>query len=366
MSNKKTRVGIIGIQPDRSWAAIAHIPALQALADDYEVTAVSTTRQASADEAAKRYGIPDAYDNYQALVTSPDVDLVVVTVKVPAHLALVTAALNAGKHVYCEWLLGNGLAEAETLAALAKAKGVHGVIGLQARMSPVLAYAKDLIAQGYVGEVLSVSLVGTALSWGAFVEQPNAYNADIKNGVTPLTIPVSHTLDALTAVLGEFKDVSAVLANRRHKTTVIETGEVIDLTAQDQVVVAGTLQDGTVVSLHYRGGMDQGTGLLWEIQGSKGVLRLSAFGGHAQIFDLTLQGATEGEQALAPLTTPEEYYHTSLRSGPPLNVAEVYAALTRDLREGTKLVADFDHAVIRHRLVAAIEKAAATGSRQSL
>ena len=47
---------------------------------------------------------------------SPEVDLVVVTVKVPHHRELVPSALEAGKHVYCEWPLGNGLAEARKLA----------------------------------------------------------------------------------------------------------------------------------------------------------------------------------------------------------------------------------------------------------
>jgi predicted dehydrogenase len=51
------------------------------------------------------------------------VDVVAVTVKVPDHLELATAALDPGKAVYCEWPLGNGLTEAETLAALAKRKG---------------------------------------------------------------------------------------------------------------------------------------------------------------------------------------------------------------------------------------------------
>src|SRR5438034_8538216 len=128
--SRKIRVGIIGANPDRGWAAQAHIPALKSLSADFEITALSTSRRDSADAAAKRFGVSLAFDNHQELVNNAAVDLVAVTVKVPHHLELATAALEAGKAVYCEWPLGNGLQEAQTLAALAKKKGVLAVAGL--------------------------------------------------------------------------------------------------------------------------------------------------------------------------------------------------------------------------------------------
>src|SRR5205823_11135601 len=121
----------------------------------FEITALSTTRRESAAAAATRFGVPVAFDNHRGLVNRADVDVVAVTVKVPSHLELATAALDAGKAVYCEWPLGNGLQEAVTLAALAKKKGVLAVAGLQARSAPSVAFVRDLITQGYVGEVLS-------------------------------------------------------------------------------------------------------------------------------------------------------------------------------------------------------------------
>jgi predicted dehydrogenase len=359
----KIRVGIIGVKPDRSWAAIAHIPALRAL-PDYEITAVSTTRQESADAAAARYGIPHAFDNVQALVNAPDVDVVAVTVKVPNHLELVTAAIAAGKHVYCEWPLGNGLREAETMAALAKAKGVHGVIGLQARFAPPVAFVKDLVAQGFVGEVLSTSVIGTGMNWGAYVDAPNAYTANVANGATVLTIPVGHTLDAVCYVLGEITEVSGLLANRRKTTMQVETGVALPMTAQDQVIFNGTLETGVVLSAHYRGGMSKGTGLLWEINGTSGDIRITAAGGHAQIYPLEVYGATGTDEALRKLEVPESYFHSAVREGPALNVAEVYVSLARDLRDNSSLCPDFDHAVLRHRMIAAIERSAETGFRR--
>ncbi|MCK9506256.1 MAG: Gfo/Idh/MocA family oxidoreductase, partial [Porticoccaceae bacterium] len=212
MTTQQIGVGIIGATPGRSWAAIAHVPALRAL-PGFKVNAVSTTRMESAKAAAEALDIPKAFDNHHDLVNCSDVDLVVITVKVPHHLELVMAALDAGKHVYCEWPLGNGLAEAEQMAAKAKEKGVKAFVGLQARSAPVINRVRDLIAEGYVGEVLSTTLIGSGLNWGQFIDPPNAYTADRTNGATLLTIPFGHTVDALCHCLGEFTQVDALMAN---------------------------------------------------------------------------------------------------------------------------------------------------------
>src|SRR5437868_9008622 len=223
---KRIRVGIIGANPDRGWAAQAHIPALKSLSDDFEITALSTSRRESAEAASKLFGVPLAFDNHHDLVQRADVDVVAITVKVPHHLELATAALDADRAVYCEWPLGNGLTEAETLAVLAKKKGVLAVAGLQARSAPSVAYVRDLIAQGYVGEVLSTTLIGSGMGWGPTVEPYNAYLNDKKNGATMLSIALGHTTDALCFCLGEVRELSATMAMRRKAFTIAGTGEI--------------------------------------------------------------------------------------------------------------------------------------------
>ena len=144
------RVGIIGANPGRGWALTSHLPALQVL-PGFEVTAVATTRQESADETAKAFGIPHAFGDATELLSHPDVDVVSVCVKVPHHYEYVRAAIEAGKHVYCEWPLGANSEQASELAALAAARGVRHVVGLQGRKSPLVNFVRDLVAEGYVG-----------------------------------------------------------------------------------------------------------------------------------------------------------------------------------------------------------------------
>src|SRR5947208_13286978 len=213
-SPKSTRgVGIIGVSPVWGWAATAHIPALRAL-PNYEIRALSARSAESARAAGEAFGVSAVYSDHEQLVIQPDIDVVAVTVKVPHHRDLVSAALAAGKAVYCEWPLGRDLDDARAMAALAAEKGVRTAVGLQARQAPAIEFVQGLLGEGYVGEVLSTTMVGLSLP-GDVVVRPNAYMLEETNGATVLTIAVGHSLDTLNYVLGEFAGLSAVADLRR-------------------------------------------------------------------------------------------------------------------------------------------------------
>ena len=361
---KPIGIGIIGASPSRGWATSAHIPAIKA-SPDLEQRAVSTSRRETAEQAAAKFGVP-AYDNHLALVARPDVDLVVVTVKVPTHLELVSAAIDAGKAVLCEWPLGNGLAEAIELTERAKTAGVRNFVGLQARSSPEIAFVHDLIRDGYVGEVLSSSVIGSGRSWGGKVFASSIYTQDQRNGASMLTIPFGHAIDAICQCLGELTHLSAETAIRRATARVDETGEILPVTVPDQILVAGTLQSGAPLSAHYRGGLCAGANFLWEINGTEGDLVVTAAHGHTQMAQLHVSGAKTGGK-LAELPTPAKYRWTpeGAPGGDAFNVAQAYARIVQDMRDGGQRAPDFAHATLRHRMLAAIEKSAETGTRQT-
>src|SRR3954449_1807860 len=218
-------VGIVGVSPVRGWAATAHIPALRAL-PNYEIRALSAHSAESARAAGEAFGVSAVFSDNEQLVTQPDLDVVAVTVKVPHHRELVSAALAAGKAVYCEWPLGRDLDDARAMATLAAEQGVRTVVGLQARQSPAIQFVQELLSDGYVGEVLSTTMVGLSVP-GDVVVQANAYMLDTTNGANLLTIAVGHSVDLLNHVLGEFADLSAVSDLRRPLIRIEETGEQI-------------------------------------------------------------------------------------------------------------------------------------------
>src|SRR5437867_2471114 len=145
-------VGIIGVSPARGWAATAHIPALQAL-PNYEIRALSAHSVESARAAGAAFGVSATFSDHEQLVAQPDIDVVAVTVKVPHHRELVSAALAAGKAVYCEWPLGRDVDDARAMAALAAEPRVRTVVGLQARQAPAIEFVQELLSGGYLGEV---------------------------------------------------------------------------------------------------------------------------------------------------------------------------------------------------------------------
>ena len=362
MTDKKIRVGFIGLNHGMHWAATAHIPALKALPNDFAVVGVANTSLASATNAAEAFDLPHAFENAQALVDSPEVDLVVVTVKVPHHRELVTAALNAGKHVYCEWPLGNGLAEARELADLAEAKGVVAAAGTQMRVAPEVEYLRQLIADGYVGEVLSTTLVGSGGQWGGETDAAHAYLYDKNNGATLLSIPLGHTLAGMREVLGGFGDLSARMIRRRDRVNVTDTGKTIPSTSDDQILVHGALESGAAFSIHYRGGLSRGTNLLWEINGTEGDIQVVGATGHGQIVQLTIRGANGDASELAPLMPPASAYEGWPDNSVPRNVAHVYALIAQDIRTGTRSAPSFRDAVALHETIDDIERSAASAA----
>src|SRR5215813_7808891 len=186
----KIRLGFVGANVRATWASQSHFPALLA-SPDVELTAVCTTRPESAEEARRTFGAQFAFHDFRAMVASPEIDAVAVVVRVPLHYEPTRAALEAGKHVLTEWPLGRTTAEAEELAALARAKGVQTACGLQSRVSPALLYMKELIETGYVGEVLACH--ADCMRDGA-LERPSSrtWQRDATLGANPLTIANGH------------------------------------------------------------------------------------------------------------------------------------------------------------------------------
>jgi predicted dehydrogenase len=140
----------------------AHVP-------DATITAVGSRRPESAGEFAAAHGIPTAHGSYRALVEDPDVDVVYVATPHPQHHAIAKAAIEAGKAVLVEKAFTATLAGAQDLVDLARARGVFCMEAMWTRFQPIVAHARDLIADGAIGELRMAQA-----DLGAF----RAYDAD--------------------------------------------------------------------------------------------------------------------------------------------------------------------------------------------
>ncbi|MBD2463498.1 Gfo/Idh/MocA family oxidoreductase [Oscillatoria sp. FACHB-1407] len=365
MRNGKIGVGLIGVHPSRGWAMTAHIPALQT-SPDFEIVALTNSNLGVANDAALKFNVPHAFQHHEELLAHPDVDLVVVTVKVPYHFELVSAAIQARKAVYCEWPLGNGLHEAIELEQLAEKYNIHTVVGLQSRAMPEVNFIRDLIHDGYVGEVLSASLIGSGIIGGATIPEQFAYTLNPKNGAGMINVAFAHAIDSVSYVLNSrLSEVMATLDTRRKMVQIVETGTMVAMETPDQIAISGKMANGVVISAHFRGGLSRGSNFRLEINGTEGDLIVTSSLGYPGVGETKIQAAQGADAAVRDLDIPQKYVTANAEIGViATTVSNNYALLASDLKNGTKTAPSFADAVTLHRLIDAVEQSAATGSRQ--
>ena len=362
---EKIRLGFVGANVNSIWSTQSHFPALLA-SPEVEFTAACTSRLESAEEAKQAFGTKLAFHDFREMAKSPDIDAVAVVVRVPLHYEPTKAAIEAGKHVYTEWPLGQNTAEAEELAALAKAKGVQTAVGLQSRVSPALMYIKELIETGYVGEVLSCHV--TTMRDGSLARAPGrTWNLDVNQGANTLTIANGHVIDALRFVLGDFERVACMVTTQIDKMPVTGTDETIDVTAPDNVRVSGQLERGAAVSVHVGAVPWGGTGFRMEIYGREGTLITTGSVSSQRGEMLRIQGAQKSND-LEELAIPDRFVYVpdDFPTGDPFNVGQMYALFAEAIRTGENRLPTFDDAVKLHRFLDIIKKASDTGEEQSV
>ena len=320
---------------------------------------VCDTDGAKADEQAETYDVP--VGEWPIILSDPAISAVAIAVPAARHYELARQALNAGKHVYTEWPLGRTTAEAEELAALARAKGVQTAVGLQSRVSPALLYRKELIDTGYVGEVLSCHV--TTMRDGA-LERPSSrtWNRDASQGANTLTIANGHVIDALRFVVGNFTRVACMVTTQVQQIYETDTQQFVEVTSPDNVRVCGQLESGASASVHVAAVPWAGGGFRMEIYGREGTLVTTGSVSSQRGEMLRVQGA-QGSHELSDLTIPERFVYVpaDFPRGDPFNVGQMYALFAEAIRTGQSRLPTFDTAVDLHRFVDTIKQASDTG-----
>jgi predicted dehydrogenase len=102
---------------------------------------------------AKQYGWEGWTKDWDAVLDSPDIDIVDICLPGHLHRGAAVAVAKAGKHVSCEKPLGNSFAETQEMAAAVRAAGVNNMVAFCMRQLPAVYLAKELIEEGQIGEV---------------------------------------------------------------------------------------------------------------------------------------------------------------------------------------------------------------------
>jgi predicted dehydrogenase len=388
VTRKEIRVGIVGANANASWGKLSHVPAINAI-PGLKLAAVVTRNEQSAREAAEAFGAERWFSDPFAMIRDDLIDVITISIKVPAHRELVLGALDAGKAVYCEAPLGRSIAETEEMASAVGP--LHTAIGLQGRLNPAVRCAARLLASGKIGRPLNARIISTTIGFGPELPCGYDYFNKASSGANLLTITAGHTLDVVEAVLGEIVEVDARTEILWPTVKLTDTGEKSLRETPDHIDVLGKTQCGAVFMVDISGGVArEDARFRFEIRGTEGWLNLT--GGHPYGFqagDLKLTsnvpftipnplGGCNSDKAQYSKTPalhhsawPDSRTRTRTKrlvrtpgargvsdGVIAINVGEVYAHLVRDLHAGTYSTPGFNHALHNARLIDAVRRAA--------
>ena len=227
---------------------------------------------AAAEYARDRLGFENATTNFEDILNDDRISLVHICTPNEAHFAQAKAALEAGKHVYCDKPLTVTYEEARELTEIAQRSGLTAQVAFQNRFFPATIRAHELIEEGRLGDILCFRT--EYLHSGALnAEKPVGWKQGESAGV--LLDMGSHAIDLITWLTGKFTSLyanSIILYPRRPD----KNGNMVDITMEDHATLLVTLPSGgtgVIEASKMCTGIDDE--LRFEIHGSKGALRFN-------------------------------------------------------------------------------------------
>jgi predicted dehydrogenase len=285
MNNRPLRIGVAGV----GFGAAVHIPAFQS--EGVEVVAVCTRRPERAAEAAQKFGIPNAFTDYDAMLAMDGLDAVSIVTPAALHHEMVIKAVAAKKHIICEKPFAVNEAEAREMYDAIEGSGLTGVVAHEFRYSSGRSAAKELIDSGYIGNLrfcLMKLLLGAPPAANPNAPQqprPPAFGGGM------LFALGSHYIDCLRDWFGEVESVSGELSNQSQN---LPRDEVIENFNDDTFTMTlNFVKGGFAQMTASRAGLFPSAASV-EIYGDAGTLSVPQTGPNPPAHG-TLQGAKAGE-----------------------------------------------------------------------
>ena len=146
--SERVNIGVLGV----GRIGRMHVRNLVTQVPEARVVAVADIIEEAAHQVAAANGVPDAYGDPRHVIERKDIDAVVICTSTDTHATLIEQAAEAGKHVFCEKPLDLDLERIDRVLAKVAAAGVKLQVGFQRRFDPSFRRARDLIAEGKIGE----------------------------------------------------------------------------------------------------------------------------------------------------------------------------------------------------------------------
>ena len=368
---KKLRVGIISA----NWSLKVHGAAWRRI-EGVEVAAICTSRQETAEKAAREYGIEKAYWNHEEMSADPDLDIIDVGTRPSFRFPMVMAALKKGKHVYNALPFATDLAKAEAMRDAQLKAGVVGVVDAQFRYSPPALQMKEMIDSGFIGRPLgfNVQLMlplyhnqeGKPYAYCAYSEHTDPYYwlAEKASGGSAWRNFATHALLFLTHLIGPVADATGALTTGVPEWF-LPNGETLRPETHDLGSATLRMENGALGSLQAGWCVPDTEGWRIEVWGDKGRLLLvdDSFGNlmGAKLFAGDTSLLTYGQRACAEVEIDPKWYNvpgTNTGETGPRNFAAMdwmFSNMASAIRNGTQGSPSFTEAAAVQRVVEAVE-----------
>jgi len=324
------RVGVVGA----GFGASVHVPALRRV-PGVSVAAICGAHAGRAREVASELDIPASYGDYRELFDAGAIDAVTIATPPHLHHPMVLAACEAGLHILCEKPMARSVAEARDMLRMAREAGVCHAVAHQMRHDPARQRLKELLDEGFVGRVHSVSVMVYRAALADPTRRTPAWLADASSAGGVLSAIGSHYIDALRWWFGDIHWVAGAVATAVPERAISGREGLRPVDADDNTAFVVRFASGAIGTVHisYTSAADVGEEII--ATGNDGVLIIQDNG--------RLFGARHGEriQNLMPAYIPG----TGDRSGPARHI-RAFSILVGEwvlaMRTGTEASPSFD------------------------
>jgi predicted dehydrogenase len=279
------RIGVIGVGQigKHHLNAYAKIPSAQ-------IVAIADLNEAEAQRVAAEHKIPDVYTNFRDLLQRDDIQAVDVCLHNNFHAPVSIAAMQAGKHVYCEKPLAGSYFDAEQMVNTSRETGRMLHMQLSTLYSKEVRAAKYLIDAGKLGKLYHARSVGHRRRGRPYVDgygTPNFVQKDVSAGGALYDMGVYHIASTLY-LLGN-PEVRTICGQTYQETPVdperqAKSGYNVEELGLGFVRLGGNITMDIFESWAYHMDVPEGT----TVAGSEGGVKLEPFGYYFNVGDLSL------------------------------------------------------------------------------
>lgn len=368
--------GFMGAAHSQAWRTA---PRVFDLPRDVEMAVIVGRNQEAVADAAAKWGWQESATDWRDIVTRDDIDIVDIVTPGHSHHEIAIAALKAGKHVLCEKPLANSGDDADAMAEAARESSAKAMLGFTYRRVPALTRARDLIAEGKVGNVQQVR-AAYRQDWLVDPEAPLSWRLqkDLA-GHGALGDIGAHAIDLVQFLTGlSVTKVSGVI-DTIVKERPVETERVgiagkggdekAPVTVDDVAIFTGRLENGALAAFEAtRFATGRKNELSVEISGDKGAIAFNLESlNELHVYDLTADELGQGFTRVLVTEPGHPYLEGWWPTGHMLGYEHAFSHQVKDfvdaIANDTTPTPTFDDGVQVQRVLDAVEASSDDDSR---